>query len=60
MRFYRHMYDHSGNELAPKELPRRRRRNVSIDIVLTDQEWRATANVRSPTNVALFSQFRHD
>jgi FkbM family methyltransferase len=37
--FYKHMYDHSGQELSPAQLLWRCRAKISMDIVLTDLEW---------------------
>jgi FkbM family methyltransferase len=42
-RFYRHMYDHSGRELTALELLWRCSAKISMDIVVTDLEWRAVS-----------------
>jgi len=39
LRFYRHMYDHSGAELTPSRLLWLCRSKISLDVVVTDLEW---------------------
>jgi FkbM family methyltransferase len=41
--FYRHVYDHSGHEVSSARLLWLCRGKISMDIVLTDLEWSATA-----------------
>jgi FkbM family methyltransferase len=42
--FYKHMYDHNGRELTPRQLLWQCRAKVSLDIVLTDRQWGAPAS----------------
>jgi FkbM family methyltransferase len=39
--FYRHIYDHNGQELTRRQLLWQSRAKVSLDVVLTDREWDA-------------------
>jgi FkbM family methyltransferase len=42
--FYRHIYDHDGNELEARDILWRCRAKISMDVVLTDLEWRSQAS----------------
>lgn len=42
--FYKHIYDHNGQELTPRQLLWRCRAKVSLDVVLTDREWNSVAS----------------
>ena len=42
-RFYKHLYDHNGQELTPGRLMWLCCAKITMDIVLTDLEWSATA-----------------
>jgi FkbM family methyltransferase len=42
--FYRHLYDHSGRELSPRQLLWQCRAKVSVDVVLTDLDWDTAAS----------------
>jgi FkbM family methyltransferase len=42
--FYKHIYDHNGRELTPRQLLWRSLAKVSLDVVLTDREWNAPAS----------------
>jgi FkbM family methyltransferase len=39
--FYKHIYDHNGQELTPRQLLWQSRAKISLDVVLTDREWNA-------------------
>jgi FkbM family methyltransferase len=39
--FYKHIYDHNGQQLTPRQLLWQSRAKVSLDVVLTDREWSA-------------------
>jgi len=43
VRFYKHVYDHNGRGLTPWRLLWLCRAKITMDIVLTDLEWRAAA-----------------
>jgi len=43
VRFYKHIYDHDGHEMAPRRLLWLCLRKIAMDIVVTDLEWGASA-----------------
>jgi len=45
LRLYRHLYDHHGNPMSFRRLLWRCLARVSIDVVLTNQEWKAAHQV---------------
>ena len=41
LRLYRHLYDHRGRPMTLRQLLWRCRARITLDVVLTDQEWNA-------------------